>query len=138
MGLPGAIGSIDCTHVFWDRCPKRSQNNYIGKEGSPTVAYEVIVSHGRRILFVSRGFPGSLNDKTICDYDAFVHGLRTGQLYGDLEYYLELNDGNRIKAKGVYLICDGGYPNESIFINPFKRGVGATREWFVYNRRHST
>ena len=132
MGLSGAIGSIDCTHIFWDRCPKRSQNNYTGKEGSPTVAYEVIVSHGRRILFASRGFPGSLNDKTICDYDAFVHGLRTGQLYGNLEFELEFSDGTRRRVKGVYMICDGGYPNESIFINPFgSRWLPS--EVYIYN-----
>jgi hypothetical protein len=85
----------------------------------PTVAYEVIVSHRRKILCTTRGFPGSLNDKTISDYDPFVHGLRTKKLYENLEFELEFNDGSRRKVKGVYMICDGGYPNESIFINPF-------------------
>ena len=119
MGLPGAVGSIDCTHVWWDRCPVNGQNDYIGKEGFPTVAYEVIVDHNRRILFATKGFPGSNNDKTICSCDAFVHGLRTRKLYNDVDFEIEMNDGTRRLVRQVYLICDGGYPNEPIFINPF-------------------
>jgi len=22
LGLPGCIGSMDCTHIYWHRCPK--------------------------------------------------------------------------------------------------------------------
>lgn len=41
LGFPGAIGSIDCTHVMWGRCPALYQNTYTGKEKKATVAYEV-------------------------------------------------------------------------------------------------
>ena len=50
IGLPGTCGSIDCTHLRWDRCPNVNRNNYIGKEGFPSIAYEVIVDHNRYIL----------------------------------------------------------------------------------------
>jgi hypothetical protein len=26
LGLPGCIGSMDCTHVLWHRCPKVIRN----------------------------------------------------------------------------------------------------------------
>lgn len=42
LGFPGAIGSIDCTHVMWGRCPALYQNTYTGKEKKATVAYEVL------------------------------------------------------------------------------------------------
>lgn len=32
LGFPGAIGSVDCTHVYWDRCPALFQNTFSGKE----------------------------------------------------------------------------------------------------------
>lgn len=41
LGFPGAIGSIDRTHVMWGRCPALYQNTYTGKEKKATVAYEV-------------------------------------------------------------------------------------------------
>ena len=30
LGLPGCIGSMDCTHIFWHRCPKLIRNNCTG------------------------------------------------------------------------------------------------------------
>jgi len=30
MGLPGCIGSMDCTHILWHRCPKFLRNNCTG------------------------------------------------------------------------------------------------------------
>jgi len=34
MGLPGCIGSMDCTHILWHRCPKILRNNCTGKSKS--------------------------------------------------------------------------------------------------------
>jgi len=31
LGLPGCIGSMDCTHILWHRCPKLIRNNCTGK-----------------------------------------------------------------------------------------------------------
>ena len=30
LGLPGCIGSMDCTHILWHRCPKMLRNNCTG------------------------------------------------------------------------------------------------------------
>ena len=50
MGLPGCIGSTDCVHVKWDRCPTRLQHLCKGKEGYSSLAYSCTVDHHRRIL----------------------------------------------------------------------------------------
>ena len=39
MGLPGCIGSTDCVHLKWDRCPVGLAQLCSGKEGYPTLAY---------------------------------------------------------------------------------------------------
>ena len=31
-GVPGMIGSIDCTHVGWKNCPNRWKGQFTGKE----------------------------------------------------------------------------------------------------------
>ena len=41
LGFPGCIGSIDCCHIHWDRCPATETNRHTGKEGYPTLSYEV-------------------------------------------------------------------------------------------------
>ena len=48
MGFPGTVGSIDVTHVRWLRCSNKLTNLCTGKEGFPTLAFEVIVDHCRR------------------------------------------------------------------------------------------
>ena len=64
-GFPGCIGSTDVAHVPWDRVPAALVSAYIGKEGIPTVSYEVTDRHDRWIMAASQGFAGSWNDKTI-------------------------------------------------------------------------
>ena len=40
-GMPGCLGSVDCVHVAWEKCPYLYRNLFIGKEGFPTVTFEV-------------------------------------------------------------------------------------------------
>ena len=68
LGLPGCVGSIDATHLKWAMCPKSLSNICAGKESFPTIAYQVVVDHSRRILHISQGMYGSLNDITITRY----------------------------------------------------------------------
>ena len=39
LGIPGGMGSLDCTHVHWDKCPKWMKNLCVGKEGSPPLRF---------------------------------------------------------------------------------------------------
>ena len=70
--LPGCVGSVDCVHIGWDRCPTQYKNMYSGKEGYPSVAYEVICTTRKFIQSVSCGHPGSRNDKHIAKTDPSV------------------------------------------------------------------
>jgi hypothetical protein len=51
LGLPGAIGSMDCTHVMWGRCPLRHRWESIGKPGKPSIAFQCVVDHNRRMIW---------------------------------------------------------------------------------------
>lgn len=88
LGFPGAIGSVDCTHIYWGRCPAFFQNAYSGKEKKATIAYEVTVNHSGRCLHISPGHPGSRNDKTIVKTDKLVMDLKDKKILQDVEYLI--------------------------------------------------
>lgn len=71
LGFPGAIGSVGCVHVKWDKCPFSLRASCTGKEGYPTLAYEAVVDH-RRIHSVTKSHYGARNDMTIVKYDKHV------------------------------------------------------------------
>jgi hypothetical protein len=78
-GLPGCVGSVDCVHVGWDKCPSQYHNMFTGKEGFPSIAYEVICTSRKFIQSVSVGHPpGSRNDKHIVRTNDLVMKLLHG------------------------------------------------------------
>ena len=117
LGLPGAMGSMDCTHVRWDRCPRQFTNHCVGKEGFPTLAFQVVVDHSRRIHHVSRYFFGACNDQQITNNDTYPREFMQGR-YRKVTYELKTSTGRTVKVSGGYLIVDGGYQKYVVFINP--------------------
>ena len=41
MGFPGAVGSVDATHIRWHQCPVEFVHAATGKEKYPSVAFQV-------------------------------------------------------------------------------------------------
>jgi hypothetical protein len=119
MGLAGCIGTTDCVHVKWDRCPVELTNLCKGKEGYPMLSYSVTVDHSGRILGVMGSNYGTRNDKTIVHRDAYITDVHDGIEKKDLEYELYV-DGVLTIQKGVYYLCDGGYHNWGCMMNPMK------------------
>jgi Plant transposon protein len=112
---------VDCTHIHWANCPAGLANLYTGKEKVPTIAYEVTVDHTKKILYVSRGHPGSRNDKTIVKTDEFLQAIRNKEiLYDDVEFVLYREDGSSFTVKGAYLISDNGYAKWRMLQAPIK------------------
>ena len=68
-GFPGCVGSIDCVHLVWDKCPASAFSACKGKGSFPTLAFEVVCSNTRKIMSVSQFFFGTVNDKTIAMSD---------------------------------------------------------------------
>ena len=48
-GLPGCVGSMDCTHVLWDKAAKKVANQCKKSRCAKTWSFEVVVDHNRRI-----------------------------------------------------------------------------------------
>ncbi|CAB1096670.1 unnamed protein product [Ectocarpus sp. CCAP 1310/34] len=109
LGFTGAIGSTDVTHIRWAFCPYSWARQYTGKEGLPSIAYQAIVDHTGRILAVTKGFAGAMNDKTIIWYDTAVAKIRRDPVYTEKVYTLSDKNGQPFERKGNYSIVDNGY-----------------------------
>lgn len=71
LGLVGAVGSTDCTHVPLGKCPASWRNVCVGKEGFPTLSYSMTCDHSRKIMACSGGFPGSVSFLIIYFYACY-------------------------------------------------------------------
>jgi hypothetical protein len=108
VGFPGAIGCTDVVHVWWDKCPTGDVNLYTGKEGYPTIAYEMTCSHDGKILYCTPGFYGSQNDKSIIRFDGLISKLRAGS-HKEVQFKVYDVNGDLETLKDPYVLVDGGY-----------------------------
>ena len=109
LGIPGACGSMDVVHIALGRCPYGLQNVCTGKEGYPTLGYNIICDHQGRALAVMPGAYGTINDKTMVKSDEVVEKVKTEPLFTEYMYHLRKPNNALFATKGAYLIVDGGY-----------------------------
>ena len=120
LGVPGALGSADCTHVRLGKCPEGLRWLCKGKEDFPTLSFLVIVDHNRKALYVSSAHFGASNDITISKNDPMLLGILAGK-FADTEFVLYDEDGIPTLCKGAYLITDNGFPPSwPCMVSPFK------------------
>ncbi len=129
--LPGCGGSIDVVHVKWSNCPAEDVNRAKGKEGFPSLAFEVVTGFDRQILGVSIAHFGTRNDKQIVCSDETIQLLRNGW-YRDVEWTVSDAQGNPSSESGVYLICDGGYIRWPELICPYKHEPVSSQKGFFF------
>ena len=86
IGIPGACGSMDVVHIALGSCPHGLINVCTGKEGYPTLAYNVICDHRGRAIAIMPSAYGTMNDKTIVKSDEAVEKIRTDPLFTDYHY----------------------------------------------------
>ncbi len=127
--LPGCGGSIDVVHLKWSACPAGDLNRCKGKEGYPTVGFEVITGFDRQILGISSIQFGTRNDQHIVKIDENVQRIRDGW-YKTVKWQYFDEEGNVKHGTGVYLICDGGYLRWPILICPYRGSSVASREGY--------
>jgi hypothetical protein len=87
MGFPGCVGSMDVTHLHWGNCPSELRHHCIGRYGYPTLGFNFICSHNRRIQHISKPFYGATNDITVTYNDYYPHRLMLCQEHKDRVYF---------------------------------------------------
>jgi len=140
LGFPGCVGSMDCTHVPWAMCPVSLTHQCTGKEGYPTLAFQVMVDHSRKIHHVSKVFWGATSDKNITLNDTFPVDLLSRELYKSETFYtFNCDNGQRTQWSGAYILVDGGYQHVAVFIDPIHDRFGMKEvlfsEWLESARK---
>lgn len=124
LGYPGAVGSIDCTHIFWNKCPVAMSNLCRGKDKFPSLSFEVVVDHKGFIHSCTDGFVGTCSDKLIVVNDPYAKLIARG-LYKDVEFSLYNENGSFTTYAGCYLISDCGYTRQWMFQMPVHNACDA-------------
>lgn len=123
-GFPGMFGSLDCTHWTWKNCPVGEQGQFRDKDGNMSIVLEAIATSNLWIWHAFAGIPGSCNDINVIDRSPLMVNLLNG-VAPDVSY--ELN-GNTYDM--FYLLCDGIYPEYTIFMKPISDPQGAKLKWY--------
>jgi hypothetical protein len=91
----------DGVHLAWDNCPAPFLPLYKGKEGFPTLAFNVTVDHTRRVLAVHGAYLGARNDKTIARTDLGVRAALFHPMYHEYTINMFNNLGQQMKMAGT-------------------------------------
>ena len=121
-GFPGCICSVDCVHVrVWGVSANLKQVS-TGKEKFLSRVFEAAVNHRGMIVSATKGFYGSVSDKSIVKFDGAMMAMKNG-MYDDNSYDKYNDDGVMMSVKGAYNLCDNGYHKWSTMMEPTKRPV---------------
>ena len=116
LGLPGCCSSTDGVHVAWMRAPSVLSHLYVGKEGFPTLQFNVSCDHTLKIVHVAGAQPGARNDKTCIRFDEYCSETMMKEPYSDFQFTLDTENGQSVH-KGAWTIVDGGYHKWKTTIN---------------------
>ena len=72
------IGSIDCMHWVWDKCPVAWHGEHKGHFHKPTIILEAVASYNLRFWHCFFGLPGSLNDINVLNRSPVFDDLASG------------------------------------------------------------
>ncbi|GJT28612.1 zinc finger, CCHC-type containing protein [Tanacetum coccineum] len=113
-GLPGMIGSIDCMHWEWVKCPKSLHGQFKRRDKKySTIMLEAVTDQNLWFWHAYFGVPGANNDLNV---------LYGSSLFGDLlaDKALEAPfQVNRITYEKDYYLADGIYPQWATFVKAF-------------------
>ena len=104
-GFPGCVCSVDCVHVrVWGVSANLKQVS-TGKEKFPSRVFEVSVNHRGMILSATKGFYGSVMDRSIMRFDGAMVDMYNG-CYKDYKFSIYDENGVLKEVSGAYAICD--------------------------------
>jgi hypothetical protein len=109
MGMAGCSSSMDGVHVAWHRAPAAQHTQTVGKEGKPTLVFNVACAFNKVVVHVGSVFGGARNDQTMAHYDSLVLAMREDPMYTDFEYLMYGADGREQAVQGSWVLVDGGY-----------------------------
>ena len=113
-GLPGMLGSLDCTHWAWANYPVAWMGQYMrGDHERPTIILEVVASQDLWFCHAFFGVAGSSNDINVLQQSSLFNDV-----YDDKAPDCSFDVHNSHYKHGYYLV-DGIYPDWATFVKSF-------------------
>jgi hypothetical protein len=109
---------MDVTHVVWKQCPSALRHVCTTRYHCPSVAFQMVCAHTRRIHHVSQPFYGATYDISITYNDSYPRDVMNGSVHTDRVFCTYDREGVILQWRGAYLICDGGYSKCVSFVDP--------------------
>jgi hypothetical protein len=125
--FPGMVGSLDCMHWPWEKCPVVLQGQFRGHHKKPTIILEAVASSDLWIWHAFFGLPGSLNDINVLHRSPVFDALASGNA-PQVSYIVNGKEYNM----GYYL-ADGIYPEWATLITDISRPQ--TRQQRLFTRK---
>jgi len=126
-GLPGCLGSLDCSHWQWSACPRGRAGTYQGRDGQRSIVIEAICDEDSWIYHIFAGCPGSLNDINVLYQSPLYMNVITGK-WPPRDFPFTVNGNTRTL---LYYLVDGIYPRFALFVAPYPNPQ--TREQRTFN-----
>jgi len=127
-GMPGCIGSIDCTHWQWAKCPKALGGQYLDRKGKRSIVIETVCDEDLYIWNLFVGCPGAYKDKNVLACSPLMLGVNAG-VWPPRTYSYTLNGRSR---RFLHSAADAGYLRYALFALPHPKPD--TPRLVVYNR----
>ncbi|KAH9111989.1 hypothetical protein LEN26_013342 [Aphanomyces euteiches] len=115
-GFPGMVGSLDCMHWFWEKCPRAWSGQVTGKDGKPSIVLEAVATQD------------FCNDINILDRSPLLRNIYNVKSLG-ISYTI-----NGHERRTPYYLTDGIYPEWSVFLKSFS--VPDTQKKKHYSKMH--
>ncbi|XP_028124069.1 uncharacterized protein LOC114321123 [Camellia sinensis] len=123
--FPRMLGSLDCMHWHWDKCPTAQAGAYIGHYHKSTVVLEVVASYDLWIWHAFFGMPGSLNYITVLDRSPLFAELTRG--CAPTANYTINNHAYTMR----YYLVNGIYHRWATIVKTISQSQGAKRQLFA-------
>ena len=119
--IPGMLGSLDCSQIFWKNCPKAWHGSYkTGKEKKPSVILEAICDYNCFFWHSTFGYAGSLSDNNVLSLSPFLDKMLDGT-FAELESHVVPFTIGGEDFHQCFVLTDGVYPLYSRFAKPVKQ-----------------
>lgn len=94
----GCVSDVQCDfeRCFLNKLESRTHPNtdssFCTRQKFPSVVFEVVSDHARRVLASTAAFPGTCNDKTTVKFDGFVQAMHRSSKYQDVVFKIYADD----------------------------------------------
>ncbi|KAK3917591.1 Protein ANTAGONIST OF LIKE HETEROCHROMATIN PROTEIN 1, partial [Frankliniella fusca] len=122
-GFPGAIGCIDCTHIYIT-APVQDAAQYVNRHDTYSMNVQAVVDNQLLVRHLHVGEVGSMNDKRVFRRSPLCHDI------------LKVEEERLLNAD-EHLLGDGGYTLTDFMMIPFPNDARLTEEQASFNKKLS-